>query len=67
MKFAIGINPKSRVTGNPYRKGKKFAGSVHMTIGTGIPGGMFRSTSHLGGLMLKPLVSIDGKILSKGG
>ncbi len=66
--FAIGINPWARVTGNPHREGKKVVGSVHMAIGTGAAlGGKYRSTLHLDGLMLRPVVTIDGKILFKEG
>ena len=47
---------------------KKVVGSVHMAIGTGAAlGGKYRSTLHLDGLMLKPVVTIDGKILFKEG
>lgn len=66
--FAIGINPLARVQGNPHREGKKVVGSVHMAIGTGAAlGGKFRSTLHLDGLMLRPIVTIDGKVLFKEG
>ena len=66
--FAIGINPWARVTGNPHREGKKVVGSVTWRLGQErLLGGKYRSTLHLDGLMLKPIVTIDGKILFKEG
>jgi leucyl aminopeptidase (aminopeptidase T) len=66
--FAVGINPKARITGNPHREGKKVMGHVHMALGTGVAlGGKFRSALHLDGVQLRPVVYVDGKKVVEGG
>lgn len=59
--FAIGTNPRARLTGN-LAEDKKRLGSVHFAIGDnhGI-GGAIRSSIHLDGLILHPTVVVDGK------
>jgi leucyl aminopeptidase (aminopeptidase T) len=66
--FAVGINPNARLNGNPHREGKKIMGHVHMALGTGAAvGGKFRSSLHLDGVQLRPVVYVDGKKVVEGG
>lgn len=59
--FAVGINPMARVDGNPHREGKKIFGSCHFALGTGkTTGGIYQSTIHLDGLLVKPVIVADG-------
>ena len=61
--FAIGTNPNARLIGN-LAEDKKLAGTVHFAIGDNESlGGVVRSSIHLDGLMLKPTVTADGKLL----
>lgn len=66
--FAVGINPKARINGNPHREGKKIMGHVHMALGTGAAlGGKLRSTLHLDGVQLHPVVYVDGQKVVENG
>jgi leucyl aminopeptidase (aminopeptidase T) len=59
--FAIGTNPKARLTGN-LAEDKKLLGTVHFAIGDNKSlGGKVEATVHLDGLMLKPTVIADDK------
>jgi len=65
--FAIGTNPNARLIGN-LAEDKKLLGTVHFAIGDNESlGGEVRSSVHLDGLMLKPTVSADKKILVENG
>jgi leucyl aminopeptidase (aminopeptidase T) len=66
--FAIGTNPKARLTGN-LAEDKKLLGTVHFAIGDNKSlGGTVEATVHLDGLMLKPtVVADDKKILVENG
>jgi len=58
--FAIGTNPKARLTGN-LAEDKKRLGTVHFAIGDNKSlGGNVEATVHLDGLMLRPTVIADG-------
>jgi leucyl aminopeptidase (aminopeptidase T) len=59
--FAIGTNPKARLTGN-LAEDKKLLGTVHFAIGDNKSlGGTVEASVHLDGLMLKPTVIADDK------
>lgn len=61
--FAIGTNPKARLTGN-LATDKKVRGSAHVAIGDSLSlGGTIRSDIHLDGMLLQPTVHLDGRIL----
>jgi len=65
--FAIGTNPHARLIGN-LAEDKKLLGTVHFAIGDSESlGGQVRSSVHLDGLMLKPTVIADKKILVEDG
>lgn len=65
--FAIGTNPNARLIGN-LAEDKKLLGTVHFAIGDNESlGGQVRSSVHLDGLMLKPTVIADKKILVEDG
>jgi leucyl aminopeptidase (aminopeptidase T) len=65
--FAIGTNPKARLIGN-LAEDKKLLGTVHFAIGDNESlGGQVRSSVHLDGLMLKPTVIADKKVLVEEG
>jgi leucyl aminopeptidase (aminopeptidase T) len=65
--FAIGTNPNARLIGN-LAEDKKLAGTVHFAIGDNESlGGVVQSSIHLDGLMLKPTVYADQKLLVKKG
>jgi leucyl aminopeptidase (aminopeptidase T) len=61
--IAIGINPKARITGN-VSEDKKGLGRVHVALGDDIIyGGTVESPVHLDGVIDKPQVYIDGKLV----
>lgn len=65
--FAVGTNPNARLIGN-LAEDKKLAGTVHFAIGDNESlGGKVRSSIHLDGLMLKPSVLADKKLLVEKG
>ncbi len=65
--FAIGTNPNARLIGN-LAEDKKLLGTVHFAIGDNESlGGHVQSSVHLDGLMLKPTVIADKKILVENG
>jgi len=65
--FAIGTNPKARCTGNP-QEDKKTLGSVHIAIGDNRSlGGSISSRTHLDGVILRPTVYINDKIVVDNG
>ena len=65
--FAIGTNPNARLIGN-LAEDKKLAGTVHFAIGDNESlGGHVRSSIHLDGLMLKPTVLANQRLLVQQG
>lgn len=65
--FAIGTNPKALLIGN-MAEDKKREGSVHIAIGDNHKlGGTVKSSIHLDGLMVKPTVKLDGKVIIREG
>lgn len=64
---AIGINDKARVTGR-VREDKKLAGSVHVALGMNTDtGGTVASKTHVDGILRRPTVTIDGRIVVEAG
>jgi leucyl aminopeptidase (aminopeptidase T) len=65
--FAIGTNPKSRMKGN-MAEDKILRGCVHVAVGDNHTiGGKTQSRVHLDGVILKPTVQIDGRVIVKNG
>jgi leucyl aminopeptidase (aminopeptidase T) len=65
--FAIGTNPKSRMTGNMLED-KMLKGCVHIAVGDNHSiGGTIHSNVHLDGVVLKPSVEVDGRLIVKNG
>lgn len=65
--IAIGTNPRARVTGN-VSEDKKGAGRVHIGVGnnTGL-GGNRPSPIHIDGIIMKPTVTVDGRVIVENG
>ncbi|MFQ5795090.1 MAG: aminopeptidase [Candidatus Bipolaricaulia bacterium] len=65
--FAIGTNPNARLIGN-MAEDKKLEGSVHIALGDNhVIGGTVKSEIHLDGLLLNPMVELDGKVVVESG
>ena len=65
--IGIGTNPKARIIGNILEDEKVF-GTVHIAIGNNLSfGGSVDVPLHLDGIILKPTLEVDGKILMKKG
>ncbi len=65
--FAIGTNSKARLTGN-VSEDKKGLGRVHIALGDNSTlGGRIRSKTHLDGVVLRPTVTVDGRVIVDGG
>jgi leucyl aminopeptidase (aminopeptidase T) len=65
--FGIGTNPKARLTGNVLED-EKVMGTCHIALGDNSTfGGRVRAGIHVDGILLKPTVRIDGKILIRDG
>ncbi len=65
--FAIGTNPKARITGN-MSEDKRGIGTVHFGIGDNATlGGKVRAAIHLDGLIRRPTVTLDGKVVVENG
>jgi leucyl aminopeptidase (aminopeptidase T) len=65
--FAIGTNPKSRMMGN-MAEDKILKGCVHIAVGDNHSiGGTMQSNVHLDGVILKPSVEVDGRLIVKKG
>ena len=61
--FAIGTNPSARLIGN-LAEDKKLMGTVHFAIGDNKSlGGTVEASIHLDGLMVKPTVVADNKLI----
>jgi leucyl aminopeptidase (aminopeptidase T) len=65
--LGIGTNPSARLTGN-ILEDEKAMGTIHLAFGTsaGI-GGVNRSSVHIDGLVLRPSVWLDGRVLMEDG
>jgi leucyl aminopeptidase (aminopeptidase T) len=65
--LGIGTNPAARLTGN-ILEDEKAMGTIHVAFGTsaGI-GGVNRSTVHIDGLVLRPSVWLDDRVLMEDG
>ncbi|HII17281.1 TPA: aminopeptidase [Candidatus Woesearchaeota archaeon] len=66
--FAVGTNPKAKVTGLTLED-EKVAGTIHMAIGdnTSYAGGTTPSPVHLDGVVGRPTVEVDGKPIIRDG
>jgi leucyl aminopeptidase (aminopeptidase T) len=65
--IAIGTNPNARVTGN-VSEDKKGIGKVHVALGNNLLyGGTTKSPLHLDGVISKPTVIVDDRILIDSG
>jgi leucyl aminopeptidase (aminopeptidase T) len=65
--LGIGTNPAARLTGN-ILEDEKALGTIHLAFGTsaGI-GGVNRASVHIDGLVLRPSVWLDGRVLMEDG
>ncbi len=65
--FGIGLNKKAKVIGYILQDEKVF-GTVHFAFGSNFSfGGKVKSEIHIDGILLKPTVEIDGKVVMKNG
>ncbi len=61
--FAIGTNPNSRMKGN-MAEDKVLKGCVHIAVGDNHTiGGHLKSKIHLDGVILNPMVELDGSLI----
>jgi len=65
--FGIGTNPSARLIGNVLED-EKVLGTCHIALGDNSSfGGRVRAGVHIDGILLRPTVKVDGKILLKDG
>ncbi len=66
--LGIGTNPKARIIGNVLED-EKVLGTVHIALGdnTSFAGGHTKSNIHLDGILFKPTVKIDKRLLMQNG
>jgi leucyl aminopeptidase (aminopeptidase T) len=65
--LGVGCNPKARLIGNPLED-EKVVGTVHVALGDNSTiGGNVQAGIHLDGIMLKPTMFLDDKIVIKDG
>lgn len=65
--FAVGTKPKARLIGT-LAEDKKHLGSVHFALGDNhTVGGEVRSGVHLDGMVMKPTIKADGRIIVDAG
>jgi leucyl aminopeptidase (aminopeptidase T) len=65
--FGVGTNPNARLTGNVLED-EKVSGTCHIALGDNSTfGGRVRAGIHIDGVLLKPTVRLDGKILMRDG
>ena len=65
--LGIGTNPAARLTGNVLED-EKALGTVHLAFGTSLGiGGVNRSSVHIDGLVMRPTVELDGRMLMEDG
>jgi len=61
--FGIGLNPKAKLIGNPLED-EKVIGTIHLALGDNSTfGGNIRAGVHVDGIILRPTVEVDGKVL----
>jgi len=61
--FGIGLNPKAKLIGNPLED-EKVIGTIHLALGDNSTfGGNTRAGIHVDGIILRPTVEVDGKLL----
>jgi leucyl aminopeptidase (aminopeptidase T) len=62
--FGIGLNPKAKLIGNPLED-EKVIGTIHLALGDNSTfGGNTKAGVHVDGIILRPLVEVDGKRLN---
>lgn len=65
--FGIGTNPKARLFGNPLED-EKVLGTCHVALGDNSTfGGKVRAGIHIDGVLLRPTIKLDGKIIIENG
>jgi len=65
--LGIGTNPKAKLIGSVLED-EKVLGTVHIAMGDNISmGGKVKVSSHLDGILLKPTVRIDGRVIMEDG
>jgi len=65
--FGIGTNPKARLIGNVLED-EKVLGTCHVAFGDNSTfGGRVRAGIHVDGILLKPTIKLDGKIIMEKG
>ena len=65
--LGIGTNPKATITGNVLED-EKVKGTIHIAFGDNISfGGTVSVDSHLDGVIMKPTLILDGKVIIKEG
>jgi leucyl aminopeptidase (aminopeptidase T) len=65
--LGIGTNPKAKITGNVLED-EKAKGTCHLALGNNIGfGGKVDVPVHIDGVLLKPTIFIDGKVIIKDG
>jgi leucyl aminopeptidase (aminopeptidase T) len=65
--LGIGTNPSARLTGN-ILEDEKALGTIHLAFGTSASiGGVNRSSVHIDGMVLRPTVELDGRVLLEDG
>lgn len=65
--IGIGTNPKARIIGNVLEDEKVF-GTIHVALGNNLSfGGKVDVPLHVDGIILKPTLEVDGKVLIKDG
>jgi leucyl aminopeptidase (aminopeptidase T) len=65
--LGVGTNEKAILTGNVLED-EKILGTVHVAVGDNHSfGGTIRVSSHQDGIILHPLLTVDGKVLLEGG
>jgi leucyl aminopeptidase (aminopeptidase T) len=61
--FGIGLNPKAKLIGNPLED-EKVIGTIHLALGDNSTfGGNTQAGVHVDGIILRPTVEVDGKLL----
>jgi len=65
--LGVGTNDKARIIGSVLED-EKVLGTVHMAIGDNMSmGGTVSVPSHLDGIMMKPTLEVDGKVIMRDG
>ena len=65
--LGVGTNDKAKIIGSVLED-EKVLGTVHMAIGDNMSmGGKVSVPSHLDGIMMKPTLEVDGRVIMKDG